>query len=220
MRVSTGIVGLDRVLRGGLLPSRAYLVCGESGTGKTTTGLHFLSAAKGTHERTLMLSLAEPEENIRADAAGVGLNIDEVSIVDLTPAPETFTEAGPYDIFSPGEVEREPLTRKIAEAIEKAEAKRIFVDGFGQLRHLAPDSFHHHRLVQSFFRFTAQRGATVMVASHEADLQPVVDGVIHLEFEGGARTLRVGKMRGSDFLAGIHAMRLTGSGMEVLPNAA
>ena len=43
-RLSTGIVGLDEVLYGELLPQRSYLVRGTAGTGKTTLGLHFLTA--------------------------------------------------------------------------------------------------------------------------------------------------------------------------------
>ena len=35
MRISTGIDGLDYILRGGLFPGRTYLVHGEPGTGKS-----------------------------------------------------------------------------------------------------------------------------------------------------------------------------------------
>ena len=65
MRISTGIQGLDHVLRGGLLPGRAYLVYGEPGTGKTTLGLHFLSSeGKG-----LLITFGQSEAHIRDDAA-------------------------------------------------------------------------------------------------------------------------------------------------------
>lgn len=37
-RCPTGIVGLDEVLHGGLVPQRAYLARGGPGTGKTTLG--------------------------------------------------------------------------------------------------------------------------------------------------------------------------------------
>jgi circadian clock protein KaiC len=40
--LSTGIPGLDNILGGGLLKDRIYLIEGEPGTGKTTTGLQFL----------------------------------------------------------------------------------------------------------------------------------------------------------------------------------
>ena len=40
--VSTGIAGLDDVLRGGFPRNRLYLVQGDPGVGKTTLALQFL----------------------------------------------------------------------------------------------------------------------------------------------------------------------------------
>src|SRR5690554_1913070 len=67
-RISTGVQGLDEVLKGGLPARRAYLVRGGPGTGKTTLGLHFLSAGAQAGESALLISLAEPEEQVRCDA--------------------------------------------------------------------------------------------------------------------------------------------------------
>ena len=39
---STGIIGLDDVLHGGLVRNRLYLIEGTPGTGKTTLALQFL----------------------------------------------------------------------------------------------------------------------------------------------------------------------------------
>jgi replicative DNA helicase len=41
-RAKTGIVGLDEILHGGLIPARLYLVDGNPGAGKTTLALQFL----------------------------------------------------------------------------------------------------------------------------------------------------------------------------------
>ena len=43
-QVSTGIAGLDAILRGGLDPDRLYLVEGEPGTGKPSRYNSFLRA--------------------------------------------------------------------------------------------------------------------------------------------------------------------------------
>src|SRR5262249_41521402 len=114
MRISTGIEGLDNILHGGFLSGRVYLVHGDPGTGKTTMGLHFLSAAQSG----LLITFAQSERQIRADAAALGVNLDRVKILDLTPPPDVFTEVETYDIFFPAEVEREPLSKKITEAID------------------------------------------------------------------------------------------------------
>jgi circadian clock protein KaiC len=53
VRVSTGVIGLDEILDGGLIQKRAYLVRGGPGCGKTTLGLHFLTEGTARGERSL-----------------------------------------------------------------------------------------------------------------------------------------------------------------------
>jgi circadian clock protein KaiC len=216
MRVSTGVEGLDQILNGGLLPGRTYLVYGEPGTGKTTLGLHFLCAGEGG----LLITFGQTQKQIEADASTIGLRLDNVSVLDLTPLPEVFSEVQTYDIFSPAEVEREPTSRQIAQKIEELRPQRIFVDSFGHFRSLTPDPFHHHRMAQSFFRFATSLGATLLVGSEDHESARDVDGVIHLQFAQGVRSLAITKFRGSDFQSGTYAMRLTDTGLQVLHSAA
>src|SRR5688572_18051185 len=183
MRVSTNIPGLDQILQGGFLQSRTYLVYGQAGTGKTTLGVHFLSSA----DRGLLITFAEPEESIRADAAAIGMKTDHIAFLDLTPEAGDFAEAQTYDIFSPAEVERETLAQKIAASIEKAAPQRIFVDGFNVFRDLASDPFHYHRVVQAFFRYATSQNSTLLLASDDADATSIVDGIIRLDFTSSGR---------------------------------
>jgi len=220
IRVSTGIQGLDNILFGGLIARRTYLVYGEPGTGKTTVGLHFLSAGVSIGETALMIAFSQPEDHIRADARSIGLNISSVKILDLTARPEAFAENESYDIFAPAEVEREFMTAQISKEIGDARPARIFIDSLTQFRSLAMDDFHHRRLVQSFFRFATLQGATVIAASDESEYARDVDGVIQLELVQLNRTIRIVKFRGSDFQVGYHPMRLTSSGLKIPLTAA
>src|SRR5262245_50414207 len=138
-RLSTGIQGLDQVLHGGVIPSRVYLVYGEPGTGKTTVGLHFLAAGERKPESSVLITFGQPGEHVLVDAATLGLSLDGVSIVDLTPSPESFSAMQTYDIFSPAEIEREPITEEISKALSRPNIERIFVDGFDHFRQLAMD---------------------------------------------------------------------------------
>ena len=225
-RLSTGIVSLDEVLHGGLISKRAYIVRGGPGTGKTTLGLHFLTAGVLAGERTLLITLDESKDQIRKDAEKIGFDMDKIACLDLSPTAEFFSAAQAYDIFSPSEVEREPTTKKILEQMEKLKPQRVFIDAITQFRYLSTDAFQFRKQVVSFLRFLIEHGATVLFTSESSpeapdnDLQFLSDGVIDLGVNRDGRTLTVHKFRGSDFHSGCHTLQLSGIGVEVFPRLA
>ena len=58
-RISTGIAGLDRLLHGGYIKGRTYLLTGESGTGKTIACLQFLVSALLMGEKAVYVTVDE-----------------------------------------------------------------------------------------------------------------------------------------------------------------
>lgn len=226
-RCLTGIAGLDEVLHGGFIPHRAYLVRGGAGTGKTTLGLHFLRAGAAEGESVLLISLESRADQLRDDAASQGLDLAGVDILDLSPTREFFAQNQSYDIFSPADVERDPTTQQIVQAIEEKKPTRVFVDAITTLRYLSPDGFQFRKQALSFLRYLVESGATVLMSSEatptipDDDLRFMSDGIVELaispEFGAMRRTLSVAKLRGSDFDGGAHSLRLTGTGMIVYP---
>jgi circadian clock protein KaiC len=222
-RLSTGLVGLDEILYGGLIPQRAYLVRGGPGTGKTILGLHFLSAGAQRGERCLFITLDEPEERVRANAASVDIALRDVAFLDLSPSPEIFARGESYDIFTPAEVDREPTTQKIIERVDLLRPHRVFLEGLTQFRYLTSDAFQFHKQVLSFLRYLVDQGATVLFSSESSPAQPddslqfMSDGVVTLASGPGGRTLSVTKLRGSDFRSGSHSMRIGAGGIEIFP---
>ena len=222
-RLSTGIPGLDRVLEGGLIPQRAYLVRGGPGAGKTTLGIEFLAAGAAQNEPTLFISLGEVEAQVRSNAARQGLNTQAITFLDLSPGSDFFTEVETYDIFSSAEVEREPITQRIVEQVQQLKPQRVFIDAMTQFRYLSSDMFQFRKQVLSFLRFLLEQGATVLFASESSetnpddDLQFMSDGVIDLRHGEGDRSLSVIKFRGSHFQSGLHTLRLLNTGMAVFP---
>jgi circadian clock protein KaiC len=223
-RLSTGVSGFDEILHGGLIPGRAYLVRGQSGTGKTILGLHFLSSGAEAGEKCLYITLGESAEQIRTNAEALGFDLKGIAFLDLSPTSQFFTEIQTYDIFSPAEVEREPTTQQIINQVEALKPQRIFLDAMTQFRYLSPDAFQFRKQVLSFLRFLREQGATVLFTSEgseeapDNDLQFMSDGVIHLTFSSEERSVSVSKFRGSDFRSGDHSMRLTQTGMQVFPH--
>src|SRR5439155_18800189 len=130
---------LDEVLDGGLIAGRAYLVRGGPGTGKTTLGVHFLSAGAANGEPCLYITLAEPEPEIRQNARTLGFSLEGITFLDLSPDSGFFTKGQSYDLFSAAEVEREPLTQRIIERVRTLRPRRVFLDAVTQLRYLSTD---------------------------------------------------------------------------------
>ncbi|MBC7320865.1 recombinase RecA [bacterium] len=223
-RLSTGIKGLDEILHGGYIPGRSYLIRGKPGVGKTLMGLYFLLAGASKSEKSLFISFSETEDQIRKNAKSLGLDLNGILFLDLSPTSEFFSKAQVYDIFLPSEVERVPTTQSIIETVCSIKPKRVFIDALTQFRYLAIDPFHFRRQVLSFIRFLVEQGATVVFSSDASsefpddDLQFISDGIINLGYTEEGRTVMVSKFRGSDFREGIHSLRITsGTGVEVFP---
>ncbi len=59
-RVSSGIDGLDNMLKGGFIRRRHVLIGGGPGTGKTMLGTQFLYKGAKQGEKGVFISLEEP----------------------------------------------------------------------------------------------------------------------------------------------------------------
>ena len=222
-KISTGISGLDKILYGGFIPRRSYLVRGGPGTGKTTVGLHFLSTRSQDNKETLFISLVEEVSKIKEDAQGRDFDLAGINFLDLSPSSEFITEEEDYDIFPVSEVEQKSLLDAIIERIEELEPKLVFIDSLTQLRYLAADSFQFRKQVLSLVKFAIQQGATIMLSSEASnslpddDLQFISDGIINLEIKNSKRFIRVTKFRGFDFRSGRHSLVLDEQGAKVFP---
>jgi len=222
-RILTGIAGLDEVLLGGLLANQAYLIKGQPGSGKTTLGFHFLSTGMTRGETCLFISFSESEVRLRRNAESIGIDLTKVEFLDLSPTADFFTEDRRYDIFSPSEVEKAPISAKLIETINKIKPQRIFLDAITQFRYLAADQFEFRQQVQSFLRFTMDCDITLLFTSEgsdrnpDDDLQFMSDGVIKLRANVNKRCIEVKKFRGSDFAKGHHDLQLSDRGMSVYP---
>jgi circadian clock protein KaiC len=230
MRLSTGIVGLDQVLHGGLLPGQNYMVRGLSGAGKTTLAMQFLMEGARRGEAGLFIGLTESEAELRHSAASRGWSLDGIHILDLHPADdEAFSPDSQYTIYHPADVELAPTTRKITEAMERLKPARVVFDNLTEVGFLTRDALRFRRQVLGLRDYLLASGTTALFLAEtnhrqfDIEIMSIVHGVITLERSRGRhgmtrRLLEVEKYRDSGFDEGLHALRTTPGGLEVFPH--
>ncbi|MFH5797130.1 ATPase domain-containing protein [Haladaptatus sp. CMAA 1911] len=222
-RISTGVSGLDEILHDGLIPGRSYLVRGDPGTGKTILGINYLTANIESGETVLFVNLEESKDEVRANASTLDIDLSGVHFLDLSPDSDVFVDDQSYDIFTPSEVEQEPLTQAITDRVESIDPDRVFIDPLTKLRHLTSGEYQFRKQVIAFMRYLKEQGATVLVTSENTetspddDLQYMTDGTVQLERSERGRTIEVPKFRGSSIREGKHSMRIEEGGLAVYP---
>lgn len=222
-KLSTGISGLDKITNGGFVIGSTNLLRGGPGVGKTTVGIHFLLEGIKQSESSLFITLGEPVNNIQRNAKQLGLSVENITFLDLSPEPDFFSKVETYDIFTPAEVEREPTTRQIVETIEKVKPARVFLDAMTQFKFLSTDNFQFRKQVLSFLHYLQENNATVLFTTESSalapddDLQFIADTVINLENTENGRFISVSKFRGSDYLSGKHSYKIAQKGINIFP---
>ena len=91
LRVSTGIEGIDKMLHGGLIPGRPYVVQGPFGSGKTTFCIQFLQQGVRQGERALFVAIDEPPAELRENVRFLGWDVGKIRILDVHPAAKAYS---------------------------------------------------------------------------------------------------------------------------------
>ncbi len=74
-RISTGLTKLDSKLEGGYPEGKGILISGNTGSGKTILGLHFLYQACESGKNCMLIATEETPEDILSQAKSLGLNL-------------------------------------------------------------------------------------------------------------------------------------------------
>jgi circadian clock protein KaiC len=227
-RLGTGIVGLDDILFGGLLPHRLYLLEGMPGSGKTTLAFQFLLEGVRHGEPVLYVTLSETEDEIRDVANSHGWTLEGVTIRELSATESAFEPEEQYTVFHPSEVELTETTKRLLADVEAVAPTRIVFDSLSEFRLLAGNPLRYRRQILALKQYFAGRASTVLLlddltaAEHDLQVQSIAHGAILLEhsipaFGSLRRRLSVTKYRGSDFRGGYHDYCIRRGGLDVFP---
>jgi len=225
---STGVIGLDDILAGGLTRSRLFLIEGVPGSGKTTLALQFLMAGAAAGEEVLYVTLSETADELRAVAASHGWSLEGVTILELMPSEAELEPEHQNTMFHPAEVELAATTKRVLEDVDRLKPSRVVFDSLSELRLLAGAPLRYRRQILALKQSFATRRCTVVLlddmtaADHDLQMQSIVHGVIRLEqlapeYGGERRRLRVTKYRGVAYRGGLHDYVVRRGGLEVFP---
>ncbi len=223
-QLSSGIPGLDEILRGGYIRGRMYLLSGEPGTGKTTIGIHCLKDGLDNDETVLFIHGEESSAEIVNNAAHFNVDITDAEFLDLGPDSAFFAENLSYDLVEPGAVEGERYTQAIHDAIKDIDPERVVLDPITQLRYVERSEYQYRKRLLSFIRFLKEREITVLATEtihdtrvSDAETRSLSDGVIELTRTSDGRRIEVIKTRGIGQINGDHGLEIRSDGIEVFP---
>jgi len=229
-RISTGVDGLDEILKGGFIRGTSYLILGGTGTGKTVLSLQACQESVKRKESCLYFTFSEPEASIRGHADSLGWDLAKVVFVDFTRELGRAKINDEYSVFPPSEVEETPIWSHLYQAVGEHDPALVVIDSATFLRYLSRDEYQFRKLGQKLINTLGSRGCVSLFLFEPAELEKetspalAVDCVVAMRNDlteqktTEIRTIEVKKMRGSSFLAGRHPMRIGEAGITVWPH--
>jgi circadian clock protein KaiC len=159
-RVPTGIPDLDAMLGGGLLPATSTQVEGPTGTGKTLLGINFLMEGARRGEKSVMFTLEETPDQLRAIVKSFGWDLAELE------------DSGLLSIIytSPVELSTDLYLNDLRNEIARMGAKRVFLDSLSSLSLGIPSERRFKELVYAVSKHVNLMGATLMFSIETAQL--------------------------------------------------
>ncbi len=241
MRVKFGITGLDKMLGGGLVDGKVYLLAGDTGSGKTLLSLRFLLEGLNNGENCLYIAVDKPPSlTLQSAMLGFGWNLSTLHIMDAVPSEALYsTTPSIRDITAKGEITKahekknnvekgelsvEGLSIKLLEHMKNVRYHRIVLDSLSIFKKFAVDEDKEKPGIHKLFNFLKQTGATTIItSSRDVDLRAeyiLSSGVIEIEKKRGSagfeRYIRIVKMRGIDHDKKQKRMYITEDGIFVL----
>jgi circadian clock protein KaiC len=205
-----GIKGVDEAMGGGVPQGHIVLITGNTGTGKTVFGMHFIDQGIREGQNAIYIALEEPIDQVKKTAEEFGFNYPK------------YEKEGKLVFISPSliDMRTDDVLNEILDAVKRINAKRIVIDSISSMISATMNEESVRQFLIQATRFFKTKGiACVMnflsgtnfgaakgqlLATNETSLMrlsSIVDGIILLLYvERGQRVkriLNILKMRGS-----------------------
>jgi circadian clock protein KaiC len=228
LHATSGIAGLDNILRGGFPRDCMLLIAGTPGTGKTTLAIQFLLEGIQRGETCLYVTLSETRSELVKVADSHGWDLTKLHITELVPSERNLSADSLLTVFNPSELELGETTEALIAAADEHRPQRLVIDSLAELRLIAQNPVRYRRQVLALKQYLGDRDCTVLLLDDRAGgiegdhVQTVAHGVIVLEqlanqYGAERRRVRVSKMRGVAFRGGYHDFTIRRGGLDVYP---
>jgi circadian clock protein KaiC len=219
-RMSTGNAEADHILGGGFPANSINIIMGHPGSGKTIFAEELIFHNAGEGRPVLYLTtLSEPMAKVVRYLQGFEFFDEEKLGTQVI-----YEDVGPQ-LAAEGAGALVPLLQK---AIEELSPKIIVIDSFKAVHDLAPTVVERRQLVYEMTALLTAFGTTAFLLGEytEDDILEypefaVADGIVELSRlrlgNRDERFFRIYKLRGSTYLEGAHAFRITDSGLDIYP---
>lgn len=219
-RIHTGIENLDDILGGGFPSASINIIAGGPGTGKTMLVQQIAFGIARPSAKVLYLTtVSEPMHKVMRHVQTLPFFDEEKALRSIH-----YEDLG--SMLQKATVAEVMAT--IGDLVQREAPAVVVIDSFKALSDLAPDTQTFRRALYKLAgELTASGCAAFLIGEYTPeDVQrlpefAVTDSIVELTNERrGIRTYRylsVAKLRGSGFVDGRHAMRLTGQGVQLFP---
>ena len=188
-RVATGIPGLDRMLGGGLIAGRPYLVTGGTGSGKTLLSLTFLLEGLRQKEEVLLVAVDEPPTEIAENVLSFRWDLSTVKTLDANPGTRgirrtaavqeirTMTDLKTMRDLTEEkkktseieEISIQSIYLKLRQQMADVPFRRVVIDSITSVRRFAVKSSQDPQAerteIQSLLRFLSEQNVTALITA-------------------------------------------------------
>ena len=217
-RVPTHVPGLDTILNGGLLLGGVYILQGPPGAGKTVLGnqicfRHVKDGARVVYVTLLAESHARMMQHLRP-----------MSFFDQAPIPSALYYVSAFRVLE--EEGLKGLLTLLRREVRAHGATILALDGLVAAEESAGTAREFKKFIHELQLHANLVNCTTLLLTNgsKKEVHPehtMVDGLIeideHLFGVRSERFMHVRKFRGSNFLRGRHAFRITNDGITVFP---